>query len=100
MISSFWKKNGSRLADSRCGLGSNFLLSRRLLRCGLLSGLGRCGCLGFLGGGLLRLRVSKNGLGLGQKVDFAFAWNGCVSSKDKPESKPGELVIWQSVDGE
>src|SRR5260370_15949109 len=41
------EKSGSRLADSRCGLGCNFLLSRLLLRCGLLSGLDRCGCLRF-----------------------------------------------------
>src|SRR6266702_1597024 len=99
MISSFWKKSGSRLADSRCGLGCNLLLSRRLLRCGLLSGLDRRRCLRFLGGGLLGLRGSKSGFGFGQKVDFAFAWNGCVSSKDKTESKPGEFVIRQSVDG-
>jgi hypothetical protein len=52
MIPSFWKKSGSRLADSRCGLGCNLLLSR-LLRCGHLSGLDRCGCLRFLAGRLL-----------------------------------------------
>src|SRR5207302_7208200 len=99
MISSFRKKSGSHLADSRCGLGCNVLLRSRLLCCGLLSGFDRRRCLRFLGGCLLGLRGSKSGLGLGQKVDFAFAWNGCVSSKDKPESKPGELVIWYSVDG-
>src|SRR5260370_9986287 len=99
MISSFWKKSGSRSADSRCELGCCLLLGRRLLRCALLSGFDRRRCLRLLGGCLPGLRGSKRGLGLGQKVGFAFAWNGCVSSKDKSESKPDELVIWQSVDG-
>src|SRR5258708_29847501 len=79
------EKSGSRLADSRCGLGCNLLLSRRLLRCGLLCGLDRCGCICFLAGRLLGFWGSKRGFGLGQKVDFAFVRNGCVSSKDKPE---------------
>ena len=48
----------------------------------------------FLGSCLLGLQGSKSGLGLGQKVDFAFAWNRCVCGEDKTESKPGELVIW------
>ena len=94
MISSFRKKSGSHLADSRCGLGCNVLLSRRLLRCGLLSGFDRRRCLRFLGGSLLGLRGSKSDLGLGQKFDLALAWNGCVSSKEKPESKTREVVIW------
>src|SRR5258708_3982468 len=63
----FWKKSGSRLADSRCGLGCNFLLSRLLLRCGLLSGLDRCGRLRFLAGCLLGLWGSERGFGFGRR---------------------------------
>src|SRR5271156_5446747 len=98
MISSFWEKSGSRLADSRCGLGCNLLLSL-LLRCGLLSGLDRRGRLRFLAGCLLGLWGSKRGLGFGKKVDFVFAWNGCMCGEDETKSKPGELVIRKSVDG-
>src|SRR5579871_1888436 len=47
------EKSGSRIADSRCGLGCNLLFSCRLLRCALLSGLHRCGCPRFLAGCLL-----------------------------------------------
>src|ERR1700722_3303644 len=87
------EKSGCRLADSRYGLGCNLLLSRRLLRCGLLGGLHRCRRLRFLAGCLLGLWGSKRGLGFGQKVDFALAWNGCVYGEGETESKPGELVI-------
>src|SRR5260370_1337824 len=45
MISSFRKKSGSHLADSRCGLGCNLFLNRRLLRCGLLIIFDRRRCL-------------------------------------------------------
>src|SRR5260370_27477663 len=99
MISSVCKKSGSRLADSRCGLGCNLLLSRLLLRCGLRSSFDWRGCLRFLAGRLLGLWGSKCGLGFGKKVDFVFARNGCVCGEDETESKPGELVIWWCVDG-
>src|ERR1700733_9274363 len=51
----FGKKSGSRCSDSRCGLGCSLLLSRLLLRCGLLSGFDRRGYPRFLAVCLLGL---------------------------------------------
>ena len=98
---SFWlvfsllsEKSGSRLADSRCGLGCSFLLAAVFFAAVFEAALIGVGVFPWLfAGRLLGLWGCKSGLGLGEKVELAFAGDIDVSGEDKTEGKPGELVV-------
>jgi hypothetical protein len=41
----------------------------------------------------------EDGLGFGEEVELAFAWDAAVSSKCQPKGEASQLVVGEAVDG-